>query len=446
MNIGTIFVTMMENRSFDHLLGYLALEGHGVDGIRSDPAWESKVANVYKKLKPFPPFELTDPYHKLEADPPHSRDDIRTQLGPETAGVHAMNGFVTSYANAKDAKPIVAASKPPVMGWFRGANAPVTDFLARNFAICDRWHAALPAGTQPNRLMAMSGTTRIDTNKVPLPSQPLVYDWLTRRGVRWRVYHAGIPFFALMLDRIDDILSGRFRPFSHFEADVMREPPDVFPQVVFIEPVYSDAPHLGPACDDHAPAGIKAGQGFLLQTYRALTRSPTLWNQSVMVVTYDEHGGFFDHLSPPAVRTAPPGDAFWNTPFETLGVRVPAFVVSPFVKPGSVHHGLMDHTSILKFIGERFGNGRGYSAEVDARPVGSVGDLLIDPGATRKAPVIPSLKPYLDAQADDAGRRPGTTPQTPIQQNFSDALNTIRAHPVRPIGVYDDLLAGFPAG
>ena len=171
--------------------------------------------------------------------------------------------------------------------------------------------------------------------------------------------------------------------------------------MIFIEPIYSDAPHVGPACDDHAPAGIKAGQEFLFEAYRALRRSRDVWRRSVMVVTYDEHGEFFDHVSPPAVVTEPPPNAFYTDRFESLGIRVPAMVISPFVKPGSVHHGVLDHTSILKFIGEVFGGGHGYSAAVDARPVGSVMDVLDNPAGGRPPPPPPPMTDYI---ADSAGR------------------------------------------
>src|SRR5438309_2438089 len=176
---------MNENRSFDHLLGHLALTGHPVDGLSNDPAWRDAVANSYGGAR-FRPFLMTDPYDAMEADPPHDREKIAIQMGARTGDTFPMKGFVESYATAKGASPITEGSQPPVMGYFSADQAPITDFLARNFAICDHWHAAVPAGTQPNRLMAMSGHTRIDGNKVPLPHQELVYDWLTRNGVRWR--------------------------------------------------------------------------------------------------------------------------------------------------------------------------------------------------------------------------------------------------------------------
>lgn len=446
--VKTIVVVMMENRSFDNLLGYLSLGPHSranVEGLGKTPDWEDKFASVYKGDR-YRPFLLTDPYDPIDADPPHERDPIALQMGAPVDGVFPMNGFVTNYATAKGAKPPAPGSNPPVMGYFTAEQAPVTDFFARKFTICDHWFSALPAGTQPNRLMAMSGYSRIDVNQVPLPDQELVYDWLTRHGIRWRVYHEELPFYAMMPRWVLEMIGGKnFRPLDQLFGDVENEPPDEFPQVVFVEPAYTDAPHLGVSSDDHAPSAIRGGQEFLLEVYRSVTNDPDLWSGTVMIVTYDEHGGFFDHVSPPAIRTDPPPRASYARPFETLGVRVPAFVISPFAKPGAVFNGLLDHTSILKFIGQKFGPGGSYSDVVDRRPVGSVVDVLDASNTGSAAPVIESLDAYLAKQAGLAGFTPGTSPDSTIQHAFQDALDRIRGHTVKPGGKLGQLLDIFPA-
>ena len=195
--VKTIVIVMMENRSFDNLLGYLSLPPHArtdVEGLGKEPDWQQRFASTYQGNK-YLPFILTDPYDTtIDADPPHERDPIALQMGKPVGGIFPMDGFVANYATAKGAKPPVPGSNPPVMGYFTADQAPVTDFFAHEFAICDHWYSALPAGTQPNRLMAMSGYTLIDVNQVPLPDQELVYDWLTKNGVRWRVYHEELPF------------------------------------------------------------------------------------------------------------------------------------------------------------------------------------------------------------------------------------------------------------
>ncbi len=444
--IKTIVVVMMENRSFDHLLGYLALAPDGrdnVDGLKSDPGWLNEVANPYDGQK-FPPHRLTDPYHPIDADPPHERQEIANQMGTPADGKFPMDGFVANYASAQGASCLSPDNPPPVMGYFTADEAPVTNFFAQEFAICDHWFSSLPAGTQPNRLMAMSGFSTIDVNQVPLPQQELVYDWLTANGIRWRVYHECMPFFALMPNWIDDILlHDRFRPFAQLFRDVEDEPPGEFPQVIFVEPTYTDCPHIGVGTDDHAPSAIKGGQQFLLEVYRSMRRNLEVWAGSVIIVTYDEHGGFFDHVSPPALRTDPPPGALYPA-FETLGVRVPAFVISPFVEPGAVFNPVLDHTSILKFIGQKFGQNGRYSAIVDERDVGSVLDVLNAPDLERPAPPIPSLNAYLEREATRAGFVPEAAPATTLQHGFQGALDAIRARPGSADGKFSDLINTIP--
>ena len=447
--IRTIVVVMMENRSFDHLLGYLSLEGYGrtdVDGLKSDAAWLDQVANAYNG-QPFPPFQLDDPFHVIDADPPHERPNIANQLGANVSGVFAMNGFVANYAGAKGQGRSTTQNSPPVMGYFGPDDAPVMKFFTENFRICDHWFCSLPAGTQPNRLMAMSGFTRIDTNQVPLPDQELIYDWLTRNGVRWRVYHEGMPFFAMMPRWIDDVVMGnRFRPLRQFSYDVENEPPAEFPQVIFVEPTYSDCPHIGIGTDDHAPSAIKGGQKFLLEVYRDMIADPAIWDGMVMViVTYDEHGGFFDHVSPPALRTDPPGDALYNTPFETLGVRVPAFVISPFVEAGTVFNQLLDHTSILcNSLAKNLAPAGAIPMSVDRREVGSVTDAPERPGFDPHGPNY-SIAQRLSGQGDGQQRRicsQGAAPETRMERSKMPWIRSIPSQEAEDC--FSDLLEAFP--
>jgi phospholipase C len=357
---------MMENRSFDHLLGYLSLNQFGrpgIDGLKADPAWNAKVASVYNGTS-FPPWHCSDPFSPVACDPPHERDPIKVQIGTQVNGTYPMNGFVTNYATVSLVKP---GDKPPVISYFAAEETPVTDFLASNFAVCDRWFSSLHAGTQPNRLMAMSGFSKIDVNTFPLPEQELVYDWLTKRKIPWRVYHECMPFFAMMPRWIPEVLSAdHFQRFNRLDNDLMESLPGEFPNVVFMEPTYTDAPHIGPSSDEHAPTVSKAGQEFLLKVYKAFSSNTDIWAGTVMLITYDEHGGFFDHVPPvPLVTNPPPGASY--DPFATTGVRVPALIVSPFVEKGTVFHCNLDHTSILKFIGQVFGGGSYGTNEVDRR-------------------------------------------------------------------------------
>lgn len=437
-----IVIAMMENRSFDHLLGYLGLPPRSranIDGLRGDAAWLDRVASVYEGIR-YPPFRLTDAHTVMAADPPHEWYNIARQMGQPANGIYPLNGFVENYATSKE-KPKINPPPSPVMGYFTAESIPITDFFAENFAVCDHWFSALPAGTQPNRLMAMAGYSQIAVNQFPLPLHRLIYDWLTAHGVSWRVYHESLPFFAMMLEWLPDILHGtHFRPFNQFFDDVQNEPPDEFPQVIFVEPTYTDAPHVGAGRDDHAPSAVDGGQQFLFEVYRAITLEPDIWKSTVMIVTYDEHGGFFDHVSPPPIATEPPPGANYLRGFATLGIRVPALIVSPLVTAGSVFNGTLDHTSILKLIAQKFDRGQSYSPIVDARPVVSVWDVLNRAAPRTDIPSAPTLQKYVPAPA---GYVPGTAPPSVLGEGFKRALDEIRIHPANTDGKFDELLEAF---
>ena len=366
-NIKTIVVVMMENRSFDHVLGYLSLAGKDVDGLSADPAWQQNFTNLYDGQ--------TYPIHALAAstqlipDPPHDRTPIATQIATPCAngGCPELGGFVASYA-ARNPPP---ADLSMVMGYYSADALPVYDFFARNFTVCDSWFAPLPTGTQANRLMAMAGESAISDNVSGfLPEQSLVYDWLTAHGASWCVYQSGgfFPFFSLMPKWLPEIVTslalpldgggGRFRRYSRFKADWTNG--SNVPQVIFIEPEYTDGPHLAPN-DDHSPTGVAPGQAFLADIYQTISAS-NRWDETLLIVTYDEHGGFFDHVGPLAIATDVAGYQF-----ETTGLRVPAFLISPYVTPGGVFSGDLDHTSILQLLADKFNAGGTYSAAVSAR-------------------------------------------------------------------------------
>jgi phospholipase C len=161
-----------------------------------------------------------------------------------------------------------------------------------------------------------------------------------------------------------------FRAYGDFQDDLNSDEP--LPQVIFIEPRYSDAPHFEAPCDDHPPSPITAGPNFLKRIYSDLITNWDRWLKTLMIVNYDESGGFFDHVKPLPIVTNPRREAtFRDSLFRTTGARVPAYLISPFVRPGQIYKENLDHTSVLKCIARRFGNGS-YSEEVDSRPVGNI--------------------------------------------------------------------------
>jgi phospholipase C len=393
LDIETIIVVIMENRSFDHMLGWLSIEGIAdVEGLKADPAWQSSFANDYSDTK-YPIFRI-DPTSEPCSDPQHDRQSIALQISkpPVGPGPLQMGGFVESFATLSDPKP---TDPRAVMGYFSAESVPTFEFFARNYCVCDHWFASLPLGTQANRLMAMAGESQLlDNSGLFLPEQPLVYDWLNDHDIPWCAYQAGdfLPFFSLMASWLGEITTsltlnqlaggGHFRRFAKFGEDWNGSAQ--MPSVIFIEPEYTDGPHVDPN-DDHAPTGVQPGQTFLAGLYQTLVGNQERWAKTLLVVTYDEHGGFFDHVPPLAISTTISGITL-----PTTGVRVPAFLITPYVQTGSVFTGNLDHTSILQLLDDRFLTGQGYSIAVNARQthLNRILNALNNPQRSGPAPQI----------------------------------------------------------
>jgi phospholipase C len=384
--IKTLVVVMMENRSFDHMLGHLSLPpfGNRADIAGLDLQVWTSYANDAPGERPHMPFAVREDL-VLPHDLPHERDCVATQIGPD----RGMNGFVRAYYALAG---VTAMDHPPPMGFAIPDIIPVTSFLAENFCVCDHWFAPLPASTMPNRLMALTGDSPVDKTGgvVPNPAN-MVLDWLSARKVSWRVYHDGLfSFFTLFLRA--DVLGPNFRRFTSLAADLAAGD---LPEVIVIEPTYEDAPHFH-ANDNHPPSQIGPGENFIRDVYDLLSNSAK-WRNMLVVFTHDEHGGFFDHMQPANVPYAPPPEATYKAGFATTGLRVPAIVASPLLTRKSYNE-CLDHTSILQFLAERFDpGGPGYSDSVNRRKaagIGSLADVLAGgPAAatvTSPAPVAPS--------------------------------------------------------
>lgn len=352
-----IVVLMMENRSFDHMLGHLSLEaGRGdVDGLRAEFANEHE-GHRY-------------PVHHLGAtaiadDPDHSADAVDLQVGGG-----AMDGFVASFARTLSERGLPGHDAGAIMGYYDAADVPVYDHLAREFAVCDRWFSSVPGATWPNRLYALCGRAAGGRDDRP-PHVPPMYDQpsfvrhLDAAGISWHWYsfEAGTLRFADLHYRFGH--HDRFRFFSnenlnwkaklevridaHAASFLQDATVGTLPSVAWIDPNFSNFNPIGfQPNDDHAPADIRDGQELVLAVYHALAAGPQ-WDKTLLIVFYDEHGGFFDHVPPPQ---APDDDPQM---FGRYGVRVPALIVSPWIEPGSVSHTLFDHTSIIKTILLRF--------------------------------------------------------------------------------------------
>jgi phospholipase C len=228
--IRNVIIVIMENRSFDHMLGYLSQQAsgyanwHAIEGVRQ--ALAAGYVNRNPEGKPVAPESL-DLFWNAAFDPPHERDPVGTQLGaPSAQGVFPMDGFVRSYYEANR-----NTVEPGVVGYYGPREVATFDFFAKNFLVCDHWFAPLPTSTQPNRLMSLSGYALRDyTSSVPdVADQNLVYDWLGGKAP-FAVYSEGHPFVCIIPARIPRVLSsGSFHNFDELD-------PASLPPVTFIEP------------------------------------------------------------------------------------------------------------------------------------------------------------------------------------------------------------------
>jgi phospholipase C len=397
-----IVVVMLENRSFDHMLGYLslpaALGGRGrtdVVGLRGPDQDFNEYAG-----KRYAIHHLDRTAFDGEAeDPDHAGESVDEQL----AG--GSKGFVENFARIsaeRAAKLGVPVPDPGlVIGYYDSDDLPVYDHLASEYCVVDRWFSSVPGATWPNRLYAMCGQAAgsRDDASPPIYNLPTFVRYLDEGGVDWRWYsfdpgtlRAADPEYRLShhdrfgyVDQrklsIEEEAVGRLVEKGSFLDDVAA---GNLPAVSWIDPHFKDLRVLGPdSNDDHPPSDVIAGQDLILTIYHALSSNPTTWPKTLLIITYDEHGGFYDHVPPPPATDDHPD-------FQRHGVRVPAFLVSPLVKPGSTSTALLgddfyvDHTSIIKTIFTRFCQRDGQIPAMTARVAASnhLGHLLSD-GAPR---------------------------------------------------------------
>jgi phospholipase C len=355
-----IVVLMLENRSFDHMLGYLTLQGStDVDGLTGQP----DQVNKYRD-KTYAPRHLLETRFPKSQDPCHSVACVQDQLdrnGPN-------GGFVENFAEVDQDHPEL------VMGFYSGDDLPVYDYLAHGFCICDAWHSSVPGSTWTNRVFALTGEeppreslfaadeTALATNEEFFDRASFVRhlgdeDWRwyshdpgTLRVVdgHYRLPKPGttadlwIDNFRYFDKRTVGAVSRRVERWVVDEADSFLDDAREggLSGLSWIDPNFIDL-SIGErnSNDDHPPSDVRAGQRLVLDTVRALTEGPVeQWRETVLVITYDEHGGFYDHVPPPAIDG------------RRLGVRVPALIVSPWVEPGTVAKTSFEHASIIKTI------------------------------------------------------------------------------------------------
>ena len=314
----TFVVLMMENRSYDHMLGARAFEGLPGDGLRAD------MSNLDLDNKRVPVFPATREA-LCDIDPPHGWTAAHNQWNNG-----ANDGFLKVHQTRYNLRTAVEP-----MQYQTRQTAAVTWALADRYTTCDRYFAAVMGPTWPNRMYWHTGQSNgIQSNALPTQgfNWPSIHHRLDEAGVSWASYFGNIPVVGFIQDLpgvSERIFSfGTF--FDHAKAGTL-------PQVVYIDPAFF-------VNDDHPPIHPILGQELIASVYTALATSPQ-WPECTLVITYDEHGGFFDHVPPPTIA-----DDYAGMGFDQLGFRVPAMVIGPYVKEGHVSSVVYNHGSVLRHL------------------------------------------------------------------------------------------------
>jgi phospholipase C len=374
--VSHVFVLMLENRSFDNMFGFSGLPGI----ITSAPGGSNSYDGAtYPAESPAPASMPTDPGHEFL--------DVVEQLGGQGAVYTpgkpyppiTNSGFAANYATTRteitsgNPRLPTAAEIGDVMKCFRTPDQlPVMYELATEFALCDQWFSSLPGPTWPNRFFvhgASSGGWDDSPDSSEMEEWETVsgftypngsiFDALTKKGLKWRLYVdesgpvlGGIPQVAALKGIMWHVDT---TSFTQFYED-LQEPSYPY-SYTFIEPNYGDvySGSYSGGSSQHPMDGVSGGEALVKATYEALRASP-LWPSSVLIITYDEHGGFYDSGTPG--RAPAPGDGSLSGPpsnkhgfaFDQYGVRVPAIIVSPLIAKGVVDHTLYDHSSVLATV------------------------------------------------------------------------------------------------
>jgi phospholipase C len=408
--IDHIVVLMLENRSFDSMLGFLYTDrgsvsplGHpfaGLQGNESNRDGHGGRVKVFK-LQPGQP----DSYFYPRADPGEGFMNTNAQLfgttSPAPTAQATNQGFVTNFAytlrwESKEPGRVLPGTRPTdVMGIYPPEMLPVLSGLARGYAVCDQWYAPAPTETIPNRAFAVMATSQgqlTDQNKVY--TAPSIFTALAARGRSWAVYGYDAP--PLTRTTVADITHApntNFGEFADFQTTLRN---GTLANFVFLEPKWGSRGN-----SQHPNYSVAAGEQLIHDVYQAV-RGSALWPKTLLVVTYDEHGGCFDHVAPPTNAMAPDGTVGqFGFDFKRFGLRVPTVLISPLIEGGTVFRSPWatphDHTSILATIERRFGVAALTARDAAAPDVGGVLTLSVprtdDPLAGVKPPAAPAALP-----------------------------------------------------
>jgi phospholipase C len=352
-NLKHIVVLMMENRSFDHMLGYARSDSWPIEALKGDETnldsnnGVAQVSNDAGYEGDFTP------------DPGHAVFDTLTQLygGANTPVTQdpTMSGFVRSY----EGKNLAPQDAHRIMKCFSPEKVPVLTTLAQKFCVCDHWFSSVPGPTFPNRAFIHAATSigRVDMGFDWGNITTTIYERLAQNKVDAVIYYHDSTM-AMTFNGLARNMQDYFGTFDDFLSDCKR---NELPAYSFIEPRFANSPGGGGqssylASDQHPDHDVGEGEALIQTVFEAIWNNPNpaVRNSTLLVIVYDEHGGLYDHVPPPTtvnpddksyIKKPPSMDPSFD--FTRLGVRVPAVLVSPYIEAGTIDPTVYDHTSVI---------------------------------------------------------------------------------------------------
>jgi len=332
-----VIVLMLENHSFDQMLGFMGLTNPDINGV--DETRHNVNPLDYSHVYQLPVTTISN-----QPDPGHEFVNAMYQM--QDFNGKFVSDFVRLYPDA------TKEQIQEIMGYYPDGTFPALHTLAKNFMVCDNWFGSLPGPTWPNRVFAHSGTS---LGHVDMPGsgtgsgyhtydQTTIFDLLSEADISWKIYCNGPAQSLVLLNQYKYIFN--YSTFDAFESDCAKSEKR-FPSYVFIEPTYGGLDQN----DQHPPSNLMNGDVLLGKVYNAIRKNKKLWESSLLVVLYDENGGYYDHVVP--TKGLAPDSHTQEFNFELLGFRVPAVLISPAIGQG-VDHTLYDHTSLLKYLCDKW--------------------------------------------------------------------------------------------
>jgi phospholipase C len=447
---------MLENRSFDHLLGFSGIQGKDPSG---NPTKVDGLSGKENNLSPAgAPVSVSMPADfAMEYGPGHEFKDVQEQMcgkdgifsspSPPSGEIDPKinnAGYISNYARYNKENP------ESIMRCFSPDQVPVITTLAKEFVVCDRWFSSMPGPTWPNRFFvhtASSGGLDDSPNFSREVKSILydgfkfengtIYDKLDSKKLEWMIYCDDEFPQAISISGMRKRVHENFRPYKEFKQELAN--PAFSKSYVFIEPDYhAFTGKFRGGNSQHPMDDITQGERFLKDVYETIRNSPH-WEKSLLIITYDEHGGFYDHVSPPA--TVHPGDSITDPSnnhnhfnFQQLGVRVPTIIVSPLISKGLIDHLVYDHTSVLATVEKLFQLGSLTKRDASANTLNHL--FILDSPRTDAPTTLPD-PPASGINFKDEEQKEKSGPMAALEGALSSIISGVKDEPIDPS------LAGF---